>query len=216
MDFYQFGPPLAKTTISEELRLELLEEGKKQTEDAHPVLVGHMEDEKMYNTALTHYFENKISKYIIEYIEKIQEAKKLPEKKYKIVLKDIWINIYKTGEHNPPHNHPDGQISFVIYLDFPDVIKKEIPRFGQFTPGSIQFIYGSNTNIQTDFDSNRFITKVLEPNSGLSHVPTTGEMFIFPSYLMHFVSPFYTEGVERISVAGNISVIDVNEKKSLL
>jgi hypothetical protein len=33
---------------------------------------------------------------------------------------------------------------------------------------------------------------------------------------MHHVSPFYTKGIERISVSGNISIIDVKPETNTL
>lgn len=46
IEFYRFGPLLGKTTINEELRLELLETGIIQTTNARTSLVGHIENEK--------------------------------------------------------------------------------------------------------------------------------------------------------------------------
>jgi len=213
MKFYKFGPPVGQTTISEELRLELLNEGLKQEQDASSVLISHIDDEKMYSKKLIEYFQPKIIEYIDEYITKVAESKSTQIQKYKLNISSMWVNRQKTGEFSPPHVHPSAQLSFVIYLDFPEIIKSEKPKYEQSIPGCIEFYYGTNTVIDTDYNNNKFIKSLITPLTSISHVPTTGEMIIFPSYLMHSVTPFYTEGVERISLAGNISIMDINENK---
>jgi hypothetical protein len=209
IEFYRFGPLLGKTTINEELRLELLETGIIQTIDARKHLAGHIENEKKYSIELIKKFEPKIMEYIDDYIQSASNEKNLVKSKYKSILNSLWINRQIESEHNPPHYHRGGQISFVIYLDFPKEIQMEKPLYKDLYPGSIQFLYGLTNDIDTDYNINTFIKKILSPNDNITHIPATGEMFIFPSYLMHYVSPFYTKGIERISVSGNISIVDI-------
>jgi hypothetical protein len=209
MEFYRFGPLLGKTIIKEELRLELLETGIIQTMSARKDLVGHIENEKDYSIELRKKFEPKIMGYIDDYIEIASNEKNLIKLKYKSILNSLWINRQIESEHNPPHYHRNGQISFVIYLDFPKEIQMEKPLYEELYPGAVQFFHGLNNDIDTDYDTNTFIKKILSPKDTIVHIPMTGEMFIFPSYLMHYVSPFYTKGVERISVSGNISIVDI-------
>jgi len=216
MEFYRFGPLLGKTIINEELRLELLETGIIQIINARNNLAGHIENEKDYSIELRKKFEPKIMGYIDDYIEIASNEKNLIKLKYKSILNSLWINRQIESEHNPPHYHRNGQISFVIYLDFPKEIQIEKPLYKDLYPGSIQFFYGLNTDIDTDYNSNTFIKKILSPKDSITHIPVTGEMFIFPSYLMHYVSPFYTKGIERISVSGNISIVDIKTKTNKL
>lgn len=216
MKFYRFGPFLGKTIINEELRLELLETGIIQTTNARTSLVGHIENEKHYSIELRKKFEPKIMEYIDDYIQNVSDEKNLIKSKYKSILNSLWINRQIESEHNPPHRHVGGQISFIIYLDFPKEIQIEKPYYDELPPGSVEFFYGLTNNIDTDYNINTFIKKILSPNDTLTHLPVTGEMFIFPSYLMHHVSPFYTKGIERISVSGNISIIDVKPETNTL
>lgn len=209
IEFYRFGPLLGKTTINEELRLELLETGIIQTTNARTSLVGHIENEKKYSIELIKKFEPKIMEYIDDYIQSASNEKNLVKSKYKSILNSLWINRQIESEHNPPHYHRGGQISFVIYLNFPKEIQMEKPLYDELHPGSIQFLYGLTNDIDTDYNINTFIKKILSPNDNITHIPSTGEMFIFPSYLLHYVSPFYTKGIERISVSGNISIVDI-------
>jgi hypothetical protein len=96
----------------------------------------------------------------------------------------------KNGEFNPEHIH-DSDLSFVIYLQVPELLKQEreqyIGRSGG--PGSIEFLYGEDLNF--------FLT---------SHTffPENKDIFIFPGKLRHTVSPFKWN-CERISVSGNLN-----------
>ena len=80
-------------------------------------------------------------------------------------------------------------------------------------PGSIEFNYGDNNNfsgIYGDYKDN--IASILSPVTSYSYLPNVGDMFIFPSYLRHHVDSFMTPNVERISVSGNLNVIDKKMK----
>ncbi len=208
----KFGPPLLITTISEKLRTDLLLEGVKQRDDARSKLVGHIENEKMYSELLKNKFEPNILVKIKEYIEWIRIQRGIEQTNYKATLNGLWINRQKSGEHNPPHRHFNGTISFVIYLDFPEEIINEQP-FSElsYRPGTISFLYGNNTQLDVT-NQTELVNKLLSPQALIQHMPKKGEMIIFPSYLIHYVSPFYTKGVERISVSGNISVIQTDIK----
>jgi uncharacterized protein (TIGR02466 family) len=105
-------------------------------------------------------------------------------------LDEVWINIMGAGDFNPPHTHYGGDISFVLYLQIPQGLKEEFEsnRRNNSGPGSIEFSYG-----QPD----AWVTS--------SHVilPAAGDLLIFPAQLVHFVSPYKTNG-DRISIAGNV------------
>jgi len=98
-----------------------------------------------------------------------------------------WVNISKPGEYNPVHAH-DGFFSFVIYLDIPEIIRKEY----LYTPSTVAS--KSLISFYSNFN-----------NSEMKFNPKTGDMFLFTSDHRHAVGAFYTEGVERISLAGNIT-----------
>ena len=85
IEFYRFGPLLGKTTINEELRLELLETGIIQTTSAQKILVGHIENEKKYSIELIKKFEPKIMEYIDDYIQSASNEKNLIKSKYKCI-----------------------------------------------------------------------------------------------------------------------------------
>ena len=101
----------------------------------------------------------------------------------------LWINYQKANEFNPPHDH-DGKLSFVIYLQIPEELKKENKEYKGRScgPGGIQFLYGDGPRDAVTY---------------MSYFPQERDMFIFPAWLKHWVSPFKSN-CTRISVSGNI------------
>ena len=116
-------------------------------------------------------------------------------------IPSLWINYQRGFEYIPPHNH-DGDLSFIIYLQVPDEIKKENEELRriqntiglQSFPGHISFDYG----VQLPFSKNCF-----------RHFPVVGDLFIFPSWLDHHVYSFKADA-ERISVSGNVEFEPIN------
>lgn len=102
-----------------------------------------------------------------------------------------WANINTHGSYNRVHNHPNSTWSGVYYIakgepdeeNWPENGKLELvdPRVG------IDMIHLDGT-----FMGGRTL---IDPQPGL--------MIMFPSWLQHFVHPFYGDG-ERISLAFNI------------
>ena len=105
---------------------------------------------------------------------------------------DIWTNFMKPGDFNPIHVHYGCEFSSVIFLDVPDKLIKEQKSFKGtgYGPASLTFL--------TSVDKKDFITSH-------SFHPTTGQFFIFPKDLYHFVTPFKSK-CTRISMAANFNV----------
>ena len=104
-------------------------------------------------------------------------------------LEKLWINFQVPNEFNPPHSH-GGALSFVIFLKIPIELRAENQNYKGLSagPGGITFLYG-------DIDD-RCITSY-------SAFPETGDMYIFPAWVKHWVYPFKSNCV-RISVSGNV------------
>ena len=96
----------------------------------------------------------------------------------------------KRYEYNPPHDHSD-ELSFVIFLDVPQAIRDEQKAFigNSGGPGSLGFLYGEGNSQAITYQAT---------------MPQTGDMFIFPAWVKHYVAPFYSD-VTRISVSGNVA-----------
>ena len=106
-----------------------------------------------------------------------------------IHLVHSWIVSQYAGEYNPYHHH-GGDISAVVYLKIPDGMEEELKKeYEDHYPsnGLIEFMYGENQDMRSD---------------NIKFKPEVGTMLLFPSYLKHFVYPFYCEG-ERRSMSFN-------------
>jgi len=106
-----------------------------------------------------------------------------------IHLTHSWIVSQYAGEYNPWHHH-SGDFSAVAYLKIPKGMQGELDKeFTDHYPanGLIEFTYGENQDMRSDT---------------LKFKPEVGKMLVFPSYLKHFVYPFYSEG-ERRSMSFN-------------
>ena len=113
-------------------------------------------------------------------------------------IDDIWVNFQKKYEFNPLHNH-GGEISFVYWTNIPyDIVEEgKLPIFsGTIIKNPVfTFVYNDiNRNIM-QYHIN--IDKSFE-----------GKMIIFPSWLKHMVTPFYTSDEYRISVSGNLVAVN--------
>jgi hypothetical protein len=209
MEKYIFGPQVIKLNVTEELVSELLECGLRQTTPYNKVLVGKIEREFGFSTEEKNNMANKIRPYIDLYLKELQENKR--EKiKLDSIFDNIWINIQKTKEYNPPHTH-SGHLSFVIYIKIDEEIYKEKNETSGAPAGSITFQYGFANKIM-GFNNGvlQKIEDLVSPTYSFTHLPLVGEMFIFPAYLTHQVESFNTPDVERISIAGNIILKSIN------
>ena len=106
-----------------------------------------------------------------------------------IHLTHSWIVSQYAGEYNPYHHH-SGDFSAVIYLKIPPKMQEELDKeFEDHYPtnGLIEFMYGETQDMRSNY---------------LKFKPGVGKLLVFPSYLKHFVYPFYSEG-ERRSMSFN-------------
>ncbi len=106
-----------------------------------------------------------------------------------IHLVHSWIVSQYAGEYNPYHHH-GGDISAVLYLKIPDGMEEELKKeYEDHYPsnGLIEFMYGENQDMRSD---------------NIKFKPEVGTILLFPSYLKHFVYPFYCDG-ERRSMSFN-------------
>tara|TARA_Y100000592_G_C5392954_1_gene279183 strand:- start:137 stop:808 length:672 start_codon:yes stop_codon:yes gene_type:complete len=191
---FNWGPCVTKLKIEDEYKKLFLEESKNNTEDYRNNLAGIIENETGYNAKSKEKLLPILSKYLGVYDQMFERFTNTPydeslgRKRPEYILSALWINHQKPGEYNPPHDH-DGKLSFVIYLQIPDELKKEQQEYQGKScgPGGIQFVYGDGPRDSVTYQS---------------FFPSEGDMFIFPAWLKHWVAPFKSDCV-RISVSGN-------------
>jgi len=190
IDMFNWGPCVIRLRINEDFQNKLLEEAKKNKEDYTGKLAGQIEKETGYTDESREILLPYVSSALGLYNQAYEAyTKKKWEKTPEYILSALWINYQKKNEFNPPHDH-DGKLSFVIYLKIPEELKKENKDYKGRScgPGGIQFMYGEGPRDAVTY---------------MSHFPEERDMFIFPAWLKHWVSPFKSN-CTRISVSGNI------------
>ena len=123
-----------------------------------------------------------------EYVKEIDED----ISSLKVSIKDCWFVVLKEGDFHILHEHHYGGaiLSGAIYLDVP---KKPWPQ------GNINWIANGPS--------------VHMFNSSWGLQPTSGDVFVWPSWLKHTVYPFKGEG-ERIMISFNTTLLSARDKKN--
>ena len=101
-----------------------------------------------------------------------------------------WIVRQFENEYNPIHHH-SGHVSGVGYLKVPNSFGNTYQENKTNNNGKLVLVHGSK-NL---FSESNYIIK-----------PKVGEFYMFPSYLMHAVYPFYDTDEERRSISFNAKI----------
>ena len=187
-----FGPSIGKTKISKRFLNKLNEEFDKKSDlkktDYSSELASQIKNEiKISNNFIKKYLLKELRKNIKIFLAK-EKVKNFKE----IRVLNLWVVRQFKGEYNPIHYH-EGDLSGVGYLTLPKNMTKNILIKNKkiITNGTIDFINGQ---------------KAFLSNSIYNLVPKTGDLIIFPNYLMHTAYPFNING-ERRSFSFNVKII---------
>ena len=189
-NFYHWGPFLFHSTMEPELCKLMLDEGLKvrgKSDKLHiDKLAGHLSEEYKLDAAK---LGPKLAVYLEAYSIGYNQWRGGGGMQPKATLLGIWINYMKAGDFNPPHSH-GADLSFVAFPDIPKEISEECAAFkGTMRgPGGISWIYGEGDKTCI---------------SVVHQLPKTGDIYVFPASLKHYVFPFRSP-VTRVSVSGNI------------
>ncbi len=186
-----FGPKIAKLKLPQFLIKKINGEVDKiltkkkliKKLDYSKKLVGQVKQEfQLPKAFVKKNLEKVITKEVKNYIKKTTG-----KNTSKVNIKNFWVVRQFNNEYNPIHFH-DGHISGVGYLKIPPFrsSSKKLVK----TDGSIDFISGN---------------KMLLSESIHNHQPKTGDVILFPHYLMHTVYPFKSNG-ERRSFSFNLEI----------
>jgi len=186
-----FGPKIAKLKLPQFLIKKINAEVDKilskkklvKKLDYSKKLVGQVKQEfQLPKAFVKRNLEKVITKEVKNYIKKTTG-----KNTSKVNIKNFWVVRQFNNEYNPIHFH-DGHISGVGYLKIPSFksSSKKLIR----TDGSIDFISGN---------------KMLLSESIHNHQPKTGDVILFPHYLMHTAYPFKSNG-ERRSFSFNLEI----------
>jgi len=186
-----FGPKIAKLKLPQFLIKKINAEVDKilskkkliKKLDYSKKLVGQVKQEFQLPKAFVQKnLEKVITKEVKNYIKKTTG-----KNTSKVNIKNFWVVRQFNNEYNPIHFH-DGHISGVGYLKVPS-FKSSSKKLIK-TDGSIDFISGN---------------KMLLSESIHNHQPKTGDVILFPHYLMHTAYPFKSNG-ERRSFSFNLEI----------
>jgi len=123
--------------------------------------------------------------------------------KARVFEDDTWVNFQTKYEYNPIHDHAQSaDLSFVLWLNIPYDTNDEEAYFNRH----IRSKENSNSRFEFVFPtlgSNRLL-QTYTINVDKSY---EGVMIMFPAWLPHAVTPFYTSDDYRISVAGNLTFL---------
>lgn len=188
--YYHWGPYLHKTKLPQALCHDILTRGRQTHTDHSRSLAGVIEKQFLLCEDDRKHIESILEEPLSVYVRERAVYHGEEVKVVSMQLDEVWINIMKPGDFNPPHNHVGGDISFVLYLQIPGGLQEEYEhnKSNNAGPGTIEFYYGQPDSWVT---------------SGHKLLPQEGDLLIFPAQLIHFVQPYKSLG-ERISVAGNI------------
>jgi hypothetical protein len=220
--YYHFGPFLMGTKVDTDLYnmlcTDITNVVEKEQIDSRSMLAGKIDKEYAFNSDLTQKYTHALMPYASQYLNNLvynwREADNDPteemmrEIEKNMHLEGLWVNFQQKNEYNPIHHHI-GDISFILYVDVPDVIYQEESSGTGSPNGTITFTYALHPEDLTDrrTPAHRLLKNSLKPLSIVGPLrPTNGDLIMFPSYLYHSVQSFYSD-VTRVSVAGNFIMI---------
>ena len=188
----RWGPCLVKTKITEEWRQLFLSEARASKKDFESRLAGMLKRQVEFrNSSLFDKFFSDMFKMYDHALQDWTGDRNIIAGGGEMYnLESLWANFQGPGDFNPPHSH-GGALSWGIYLQIPDELTEENKQYKGTSagPGGITFSYGDGPREVITYQT---------------FLPQTGDMYIFPAWLQHWVYPFKSD-VERISVSGNVT-----------
>ena len=188
----RWGPCLVKTKITEEWRQLFLSEARASKKDFESRLAGMLKRQVEFrdSSLFDQFFGDMFKMYDHALQDWTGDRNIIAGGGEMYNLESLWANFQGPGDFNPPHSH-GGALSWVIYLQIPDELTEENKQYKGTSagPGGITFSYGDGPREVITYQT---------------FLPQTGDMYIFPAWLQHWVYPFKSD-VERISVSGNVT-----------
>ena len=165
--------------------------------NAGPRLAGQLQSESsipldvLKKEGLEPFFEHLFKEYVSNNLANLVSKTADPVSVQYVEINEAWVNSMYKNEYNPIHWHDACTMSSTLYLKVPEYEKRNIPGKTMKVDGDIVFITDNPSTPSHSLQS---------PTAGYS--PKVGDMFIWPSRLLHTVYPFQGSG-ERRSVAMN-------------
>ena len=207
LDFPNFG--VIETMLDDKIvnnLWELIDSAKKNNIPHNKNLAGNItsslqmtDDKNLLMPILIKLIQNYVKKYGIPY-HTLRTGNFTTE----FLLDSLWVNFQNENEFNPMHTHT-GAFSFVIWMKIPTnhIDQRKIP---------IAKNSGNDLRISNfAFSYIDVIGQVRELVYPMSK-QVEKKLLLFPSRTLHQVYPFYENKNERITISGNLGLVQ-NEKK---
>lgn len=196
-----FGPNIAYVSLPEDIIKALLDLTDELLKDKEATnwgehLAGIIKEEvfiykeDMIKFGVNDALENYIKTYVVNSAK--HHEKHEDNCSYQSMINAAWIVSQYENEYNPVHGHTHCDISAVLYLKTPDVKDRRELKGKADSDSNISFIYNASSQRDDDILDRGLIT----------FDPKVGDLYIFPSYLLHTVYPF-KGNEERRSIAFN-------------
>mgnify|MGYP001292431400 FL=1 len=128
-------------------------------------------------------------------------AQQFLNKKVTQKITSIWMNTNSYKDSNRVHNHPGSAISGVYYVKAPSSAGNIV--FQHPVMNELGFYYNSFQALPGDVNEPEEYNQY---NTSLVKVPAIeNTLYLFPSWLMHYVESNMNKTEERISISFNIS-----------
>ena len=216
-----FGPPVYLDKMEEsyitELDNKIEELGGKIEFDASGLLAGRIRKQTHLEGQISPDLEDAIIQHHMRYYRMTQETPSMEGMpnfdSLSMQMTAIWSNIQEAREYNPPHSHT-GHFSFVIYCRN-DLEKYSLEKLQDNEYDKPHRQKGTD-GVDTPEAQNMPLAGLIELQYGepnwmnwtqFRHVPTRGDILIFPNWLRHTVYAHYEKNHVRISVAGNVILV---------
>ena len=128
-------------------------------------------------------------------------AQQFLNKKVTQKITSIWMNTNSYKDSNRVHNHPGSAISGVYYIKAPSSAGNIV--FQHPSMDELGFYYNSFQALPGDVNEpeeyNQYNTSLVQVS------PIENTLYLFPSWLMHYVESNMNKTEERISISFNIS-----------
>ena len=128
-------------------------------------------------------------------------AQQFLNKKVTQKITSIWMNTNSYKDSNRVHNHPGSAISGVYYVKAPSSAGNIV--FQHPSMNELGFYYNSFQSLPGDVNEPEEYNQY---NTSLVKAPAIeNTLYLFPSWLMHYVESNMNKTEERISISFNIS-----------
>ena len=193
--YINWVPYVMRTKMPDYIVKKLKTEGKKAKESYNHKLAGHLDNQFLYPQKIQEWFYSEVHPIITAYRNGHCKYHGIEDLNVDFLAEDLWVNYMKAGDFNPIHTH-GGDYSFVLFLDVPKQLKKEGEEYQGTAakPGTLMFEFTQQARPKWAF-------------TGQAVRPQTGDMYIFPALLQHWVVPFKSK-CTRVSVSGNLEILN--------